>query len=301
MSVDDKGLDNQDGTFDLLVHEKKISDIYQNSKAHQAEKPNAQLDSEIMAIAKQQLLGSYSLLAKDQTLLQQISADKNRQKKTQTKTQTKTQNNSPKSWQGPFSLAASVGVLGILFITQTDYFINPNYIVTGDAQIIDAPAMRAPNIIEAEILTPESAAAQPFQSIKKPTSAQKYEVLLDEESFNKESFNKESFNKESFNKELMAMQRERVSVSPDQKVLKKQMMNMSKLAELLRLEQALQNMSERVTSASNVKMQQNLFEQLIQYQKSHEEFELTEKYLSVLTDKQVQQLKSVATEAPSEN
>jgi hypothetical protein len=287
MSVDDKGLDNQDGTFDLLVHEKKISDIYQNSKAHQAEKPNAQLDSEIMAIAKQQLLGSYSLLAKDQTLLQQISADKNRQKKTQTKTQ----NNSPKSWQGPFSLAASVGVLGILFSTQTDYFINPNYIVTGDAQIIDAPAMRAPNIIEAEILTPESAAAQPFQSIKKPTSAQKYEVLLDEE----------SFNKESFNKELMAMQRERVSVSPDQKVLKKQMMNMSKLAELLRLEQALQNMSERVTSASNVKMQQNLFEQLIQYQKSHEEFELTEKYLSVLTDKQVQQLKSVATEAPSEN
>jgi hypothetical protein len=297
MSVDDKGLDNQDGTFDLLVHEKKISDIYQNSKAHQAEKPNAQLDSEIMAIAKQQLLGSYSLLAKDHTLLQQISADKNRQNKTQTKTQ----NNSPKSWQGPFSLAASVGVLGILFITQTDYFINPNYIVTGDAQIIDAPAMRAPNIIEAEILTPESAAAQPFQSIKKPTSAQKYEVLLDEESFNKESFNKESFNKESFNKELMAMQRERVSVSPDQKVLKKQMMNMSKLAELLRLEQALQNMSERVTSASNVKMQQNLFEQLIQYQKSHEEFELTEKYLSVLTDKQVQQLKSVATEAPSEN
>jgi hypothetical protein len=296
MSVDDKGLDNQDGTFDLLVHEKRISDIYQNSKAHQAEKPNAQLDSEIMAIAKQ-LLGSYSLLAKDQTLLQQISADKNRQNKTQTKTQ----NNSPKSWQGPFSLAASVGVLGILFITQTDYFINPNYIVTGDAQIIDAPAMRAPNIIEAEILTPESAAAQPFQSIKKPTSAQKYEVLLDEESFNKESFNKESFNKESFNKELMAMQRERVSVSPDQKVLKKQMMNMSKLAELLRLEQALQNMSERVTSASNVKMQQNLFEQLIQYQKSHEEFELTEKYLSVLTDKQVQQLKSVATEAPSEN
>lgn len=287
MSVDDKGLDNQDGTFDLLVHEKKISDIYQNSKAHQAEKPNAQLDSEIMAIAKQQLLGSYSLLAKDQTLLQQISADKNRQKKTQTKTQ----NNSPKSWQGPFSLAASVGVLGILFITQTDYFINPNYIVTGDAQIIDAPAMRAPNIIEAEILTPESAAAQPFQSIKKPTSAQKYEVLLDEE----------SFNKESFNKELMAMQRKRVSVSPDQKVLKKQMMNMSKLAELLRLEQALQNMSERVTSASNVKMQQNLFEQLSQYQKSHEEFELTEKYLSVLTDKQVQQLKSVATEAPSEN
>jgi hypothetical protein len=286
MSVDDKGLDNQDGTFDLLVHEKKISDIYQNSKAHQAEKPNAQLDSEIMAIAKQ-LLGSYSLLAKDQTLLQQISADKNRQNKTQTKTQ----NNSPKSWQGPFSLAASVGVLGILFITQTDYFINPNYIVTGDAQIIDAPAMRAPNIIEAEILTPESAAAQPFQSIKKPTSAQKYEVLLDEE----------SFNKESFNKELMAMQRKRVSVSPDQKVLKKQMMNMSKLAELLRLEQALQNMSERVTSASNVKMQQNLFEQLIQYQKSHEEFELTEKYLSVLTDKQVQQLKSVATEAPSEN
>ena len=312
MSIDDKDIDNQDGSFDLLAHEKKISDIYQNSKAYQAEKPNAQLDSEIMAIAKQQLLGNSSLLAKDHTLVQQIATDKNRQNKTQNKT--KTQNNSPKSWQGPFSLVASVGVLGILFITQTDYFINPNYIVTGDAHIINVPVMRAPNIIESEILIPESAAVQPFQSIKKPASAQKYEMLLEEE-----SFDKESLNKESFNKELMVMQRKRVLVSPDQKVLKEQMMNMSKLAdnavkkspmslsdmskltELLKLSQALQYMSEGVTSALNVKMQQNLFEQLSLYQKSHDEFELTKKYLSVLTDKQAQQLKSVATEAPSEN
>ena len=312
MSVDDKDIDNQDGSFDLLAHEKKISDIYQNSKAYQAEKPNAQLDSEIMAIAKQQLLGNSSLLAKDHTLVQQIATDKNRQNKTQNKT--KTQNNSSKSWQGPFSLVASVGVLGILFITQTDYFINPNYIVTGDAHIINAPVMRAPNIIESEILSPESAAVKPSQSIKKPASAQKYELLLDEE-----SLSKESLNNESFNKELVAMQRKRVSVSPDQKMLKEQMMktfkladnavkkspmslsDISKLAELLKLEQTLQNMSERATSVSNVKMQQNLFEQLNLYQKSHEEFELTEKYLSVLTDKQAQQLKTVATEAPSEN
>ena len=305
-------IDNKDGSFDLLAHEKKISDIYQNSKAYQAEKPNAQLDSEIMAIAKQQLLGNSSLLAKDHALVQQIATDKNRQNKTLNKTQT--QNNSPKSWQGLFSLVASVGVLGILFITQTDYFINPNYIVIDDAHIINAPSMQASKIIESEIFTPESAAEQPFQSIKKLASAQKYEVLLEEE-----SFDKESLNKESFNKKLMAIQRKRVSVSPDQKVLKEQMMNMSKLAdnavkkspmslsdmskltELLKLSQALQYMSEGVTSALNVKMQQNLFEQLSLYQKSHEEFELTEKYLSVLTDKQAQQLKSVATEAPSEN
>jgi phospholipase/lecithinase/hemolysin len=76
---------------------------------------------------------------------------------------------------------------------------------------------------------------------------------------------------------------------------------LSKLAELLRIELATQNMSEIEASASIIKMQQSLFAQLAQYQKSHVDFIITEKYLNVLTDNQVQQLKPNAKKAVSEN
>ena len=47
-------------------------------------------------------------------------------------------------------------------------------------------------------------------------------------------------------------------------------------------------------SASRVKMQQTLFEHSKKYHIRHAEFKITEKYLSVLTEKQRQQLISVA-------
>ena len=49
-------------------------------------------------------------------------------------------------------------------------------------------------------------------------------------------------------------------------------------------------------SASRVKMQQTLFEHLKKHQIRHAEFKITEKYLSVLTEKQRQQLTSVASD-----
>ena len=77
--------------------------------------------------------------------------------------------------------------------------------------------------------------------------------------------------------------------------------DMSKLAELLKLELAILKMSERDTDSSIAKKQQTLFQHLTQYQKNSAEFEMTEKYLSVLTEKQVQQLKSFSAEAEPEN
>ena len=79
------------------------------------------------------------------------------------------------------------------------------------------------------------------------------------------------------------------------------LVEMTRLAELLKLDLSLQNKSGEEMSVSRVNMQQTLFEQLSQYQKSHEEFTITEKYLSVLTDKQVQQLIPIIIEAVPEN
>jgi hypothetical protein len=289
--------DDKDESFDLLAHEKKISELYQNNKKHQTVEPSTQIDSGIMAMAKQQISGNSSLLTKGQTLKQQPPDNKN--------TKTKTRNMSQKAWQWPFSLVASVGFLGVLLITQRDYFIHPKNIFVGDAGVLNAPVMRGPDISEAESFTEALATVQSFQAKKIAASAQKYEILLDKEVL--------------LDKKLIAVERKIISISHTAKLLKEQMLDksmlegnsaktspmllseMSKLAELLKQELAIQNMSELQASASSLKMQQTLFEQLIQYQKSHADFIISEKYSSVLTDKQVQQVKSVATEAVSEN
>ncbi|MFQ3192336.1 MAG: hypothetical protein ACI936_003488, partial [Paraglaciecola sp.] len=204
-----------------------------------------------------------------------------------------------KSWQGPLSLVASVGLVSVLMITQKDYFIHPNNIVAGDTDILNEPVLRTPTISATDTRKDELAVEPSFQSIKIVASSQKYEVLLDSGS------------------NLMA--RKKMSVSQTPTVLKEQILDksmfedktsrtsamslseLSKLAELLRIELATQNMSEIEASASIIKMQQSLFAQLAQYQKSHVDFIITEKYLNVLTDNQVQQLKPNAKKAVSEN
>jgi hypothetical protein len=279
--------DNKDKPFNLSPHEKKISELYQNNKQHQGEEPSAQLDSEVMAMAKQQLTVNHSLLTKQQILNEQPHSDKGTHSKIK------------KSWQGPLSLVASVGLVSVLMITQKDYFIHPNNIVAGDIDILNEPVLRTPTVSATDTRTDELAVKPSFQSMKIVVSSQKHEVLLDSGS------------------NLMA--RKKMSVGQTPTVLKEQILDksmfedktartssmslseLSKLAELLRIELATQNMSEIEASASIIKMQQSLFAQLAQYQKSHVDFIITEKYLNVLTDNQVQQLKPNAKKAVSEN
>lgn len=281
--------DNKDKPFNLSSHEKKISELYQNNKQHHGEEPSAQLDSEVMAMAKQHLTVNYNLLTKQQMLNEQPHNDKSIYRKTKM------------AWQWPLSLVASVGLVSVLMITQKDYFIHPNNIVAGDTDILNEPVMRTQSVSATETRTDELAVKLPFQSMKIVVSSQKHEVLLDSGS------------------SLMA--RKKMSVRQTPTVLKEQILDKSmfedksartstlslslsellKLAELLRIELATQNMSEIEASASSIKMQQSLFEQLAHYQKSHVDFKITDKYLSVLTDDQVQQLKSNATKAVPEN
>ncbi len=300
MSSDNKGSDKKDETFDLLAHEKKISELYQNTQAFQAEKSSARLDSKIMAMAKQQLSGNSGLLIQEQSLPQQSLNNKNKQRKTQ--------NKSPKSWQWPFSLVASVGLLGILFITQRYYFINPSNIVVGETDIFNEPTMQAPDISQSEKYPQEIAVDQSFQEMKSVSSSSKSELLSYKEVMidKKVMLDKEML----LGKEFSAVARKRILISQPQKVLEEQIMeksllednsvktsmmslsDMSELAGSLKIEQATQDISKLEASASSVDMQQILFKQLIQYQKSHIEFKITEKYLSVLTDEQIRKLKT---------
>ena len=281
MSDDNKSNDNKDGSFDLLVHEKKISELYQKNKQHLGEEPSSKIDIKIMAMAKQQISEPPSVLIKEQTFNQPPPANQNTQPKTR------------KAWQWPFSLVASMGFLGVLLITQQEYFIHPNNIVATDAGMLNEALMQATDI------NADEAAVKFFQREQTVSTAQKYEVLLDPK--------------------ISAVTRKRISVNQTEKVLNEQMLHkptladnapntpsmslveMTRLAELLKLELSLQNKSGEEMSVSKVNMQQTLFEQLSQYQKSHEEFTITEKYLSVLTDKQVQQLIPIIIEAVPEN
>jgi hypothetical protein len=305
MSSDNKGSDKKDESFDLLAHEKKISELYQSTKAFQAEKSSTQLDSKIMAMAKQQLSGNSGLLTQEQSLAQQSLGNKNKQRKTQ--------NNSPKLWQWPFSLVASVGLLGILFITQREYFIYPSNIFVGETDIFNEPIIQAPDISQSEKHPQEIGVDHSFQEMKSVSSSSKSELLSYKEVMidKKVMLDKDMHLDKDIllDKEFSAVARKRISISQPQKVLEEQIMeksllednsvktsimslsDMSELARSLKIEQAIQNISKLEASASSVNMQQILFKQLILYQKNYAEFEITEKYLSVLTDEQIRKLK----------
>lgn len=281
MSSDKKNSSNKDESFDLLAHEKIISEIY-HDKEQQTEEPSAQIDSAIMAMAQKQLKDNPSSLIEEQ---------KRNHRSIQIRTK--------KTWQWPFSLVASVGILGLLFITQRDYFIHPNNIASEDAGTLNEPAMLAPDMSKTETFTEELVTKRSFQEMKMAVSSQKAEVLVD--------------------KEITAMARKRLPVMQAPNVLKEQMLDslmlednsakispmslleLSKLAESLKLALSEQTKTDVIASASSLKMQQTLFEHLLQYKKNHADFEITEKYSSLLTDRQVQKLKSKAIEAVTEN
>jgi hypothetical protein len=279
--------DNNDKPFNLSLHEKKISELYQNNKQHQGEEPSAELDSGIMAMAKQQLTVNHSLLTKQQTLNEEPHSDKSIHSKTK------------KAWQWPLSLVASVGLLGVLLITQKDYFIHPNNIVARDTAILNEPVMRTPDISATEALRDELAAEQSYPSMKIVALTQNAEVLLDRES-NLVVRKKMSVNQTPRILKDHMLERSKLEVN-SARTSNLSLSELSKLAESLKLELAIQSLSEVESSATSIKMQQTLFEHLAQYQKSHVEFKITDKYLSVLTEKQVQQLRSAAFEVVPEN
>ena len=149
MSNNDKNDSN-----DLLAHEKAISELYQNNKQHHTEGPSAQIDAKIMALAEQQLLDNPSALIKDPLPEQQTTGIQ------------KTPSRDKTSWQWPFSLVASVGLLSILFITQREYFINPTHVVSNDVDLLNEPVIQqTPDMNMLEPETKESLVRPSFQAM----------------------------------------------------------------------------------------------------------------------------------------
>lgn len=267
--------DNKGGSIDEFSHKKKVSEIYQSNKEYQAEQPSSQIDARIMALAKKQILKQSQVI----------------NKRTKIKVY--------KTWQWPVSLAASVGILGVLFITQREFFIQPNNIVVNDAGIVNEPVMGSPDKSAPQIQSEEMAVEQSFKTMKMETKTQNSKTLLDQK------LTAVARTRGGQSETLSALT-EQVSDSfmSEDKTVKTSPMSlsdMSKLADLLKKELAILNISKQELNTSSRNMQKDLFENLIQYQKMHEEFTITEKYLSVLTEQQVQQLTTFNIEADPEN
>lgn len=281
--------DNENESFDLLAHEKAISELYQNNKLHHTQEPSAKIDAKIMALAEQQLLDNPNDLNKDPLPEQQPIGIQ------------KTPRKSKKSWHWPISLVASVGFLGVLFITQREYFINPNSVVSYDVDLLNEPVIhQTPSMSMLEPELENSVVRPSFQAVQVAASNQKEE--------------------EQLNKDYSDVARKRLPLSPTAKVLKEQRLDssmsednsaktstvslfeMSKLAELLKLELSIKNSLELKSDTTKInKMQQTLFEHLVVYQNNHADFKITETFSNVLTEKQIQQLKSFGAEAVLDN
>ena len=150
-------------SFDLLAHEIKISELYQNGKKQQFENPSQQIDAEVMAMAKQQLSDNSRVLTKEKMFEQKTEGYPSSKSKI-------------KKWHWPFSMVASVGLLGVLFITQREYYIHPNSVVPKDVGLVNEAVMRAPdNSLE------EVAVQQSLKTMKMAVSAKQYEERLDKE------------------------------------------------------------------------------------------------------------------------
>jgi hypothetical protein len=68
-------------------------------------------------------------------------------------------------------LVACVGVLGVLFMTQKNYFIHPNNIVADDTGLLNEPVLQATDISEFGTLKETFVTKPYFQEMKITTSA----------------------------------------------------------------------------------------------------------------------------------
>ena len=279
--------DNTNESFNLLSHEKKISELYHSNNARQGEKPSAQLDSKIIALAQKQLSENASLLSKDHNHIQQQSGIKD------------TKSKRINAWQWPFSLVASVGILSVLLITQKDYFIHPNDIAATDVGKLYQPVLKENNISTVESRTYEEADQLALPALQRMVSVKKDEVMLEQK------FTTSARKGMSIKQSPIVLKEQTVAKTTiAANFAKKSFMSLSEmfnLAELLKVEQARQNKAGLAANAASIKMQQTLFEHLTEYQKSHKENKIAKEFLNVLTEKQIKHLQSMVTEAVPEN
>ncbi|WP_339719901.1 hypothetical protein [uncultured Paraglaciecola sp.] len=277
--------DNKNDTFDLLPHEKKISDLYQNIKKQQGEMPSANLDAEILAMAQRQLSENSLVEAKAQECKPLGPNVKNIQLKKKM------------AWQWPMSLVASVGIMTVLLITHSDYYIHPNNVDVTDSGVVNGPVTQT-----SKLSAPEKLAFLDKSELLSKT--QMTEAIHKEALFVKQngapvarkSLSDNQTAKVPKERQLDSAQSEVSFTSPPMSLAE-----MSKLLEALKGELAAHQQAESEVNGKTIQMQQTLFEQLFHYQESHREGRITNEFLNVLTDEQRKQLQSLTSEAIPEN
>jgi hypothetical protein len=268
-----------DQDFERSASEQQLSDLYQDCRNNQTEKPSVQLDSAILEQARQNLKTPLSLI----------------------KTFTKKHS----TWRGPFSLVASLGVLAILLVTQRDMFLQQQDIIH-DVNQLPTPVS---TITEMPIVAEVPAAEVMADNLELKDNLSSLPQLIQQQSAAKKNFSPLQTNLQpvllsadetppQMMKEQMlkpgALKQGSVKVQP------MTLFEMSKLAEVIKLELATQNRmainnhqvvgNDDVVIDNTQNMQSTLFEHLMHYQQVYPEFSLTDKFKKVLTDEQIKQL-----------
>jgi hypothetical protein len=265
-----------DRDFDLLPHEKKISDLYQQSQNTLEPNPSTQLDSVILAKAKQQALDN----------VEQAVSTKVKKRRGQ--------------W--PISIAASVCLLSVLFITQQQNFTGVNDDLVNTRQSMPEPKMSRPDMgplkeIESDLAKHDVNEYRKVQLQK--AQAQQSERLIAKVQVSaarmkKSELNGLNFAADEISADIIHTETPELLASSGLSMLT--LSEIDKLADSLRLVSMAEDNGKQNNHASVINQQLTLFEALQEYKKSHQEFIIGKKYLEVLTDAQVQQLKTLANQ-----
>lgn len=258
----------KDQDFDLLPHEKKISDLYQQSQHTLEDNPSTELDSIILAKAKQQVSDNVD---------QPVSTKAKK-----------------RVGQWPISIAASVCLLSVLFITQQQDFTHVNDDLVDSRQSMPAPQMSRPDMAPLKEIETDMAKRRVNEYRKvelQKTQSQESERLIAKVQVTAARMKKPELNGLNFSTDVIHTETAELLASADSPILT--LSEIDKLADSLRLALMPKDKGKQ-TSVINLNQQQVLFEALQEYKKSHQKFIISKKYLEVLTEVQVKKLKELS-------
>lgn len=277
MSVNEK---DSNGASEPSSHENKLSQLYRDSQDLEAEIPSPTIDSEILAIAKKQLANTSTVLTAEQLVVSSNIKQKKR-----------------RAWRRPLSLAASVGFVSVLFVTQYDYFTQPY-----SEEVEDVTSMSVPTLDPSETIISQPPPEKPADRYYKKVQLRQVEEVLEELASQPKPADAKSTAlspriENSTLTQLEGVKSELVLTATPKMTLTE----MTELAESLNRQFATLNGAQLKASGPLLNRQQTLFEHLLEYQKRHPSFRIPDNFLQVLTMQQKQQLLQAKTDTIETN
>jgi hypothetical protein len=271
MSQDDK-----DDQLESLDQVKYISQLYQASKLNPHEMPTKKIDKSILALAKERVKHDDFLAGKTN------ARDKKRSK-----------------WRPYLSLAASVCLVSLVFITQRQYFIDPPKTLIADNPLepeMMRMASQSKETRSEEIQHDDTQDdEQPETIVLEPSS----NLLTDRRGM--VSSGKSSLaDTQSVPRQEFLVKQKKQQVEKRKKRLVDPLFEIDKVAKQLQSETAKDSKHDRfvapLTTENTAVLQTLLFDKLFQYKLDHPESVIGNEYYQLLTEQQTNQLLSINKE-----